>query len=345
MIRYLRGRDGSSAVFLTAVFSCMLAAVLAFVNAAQGAAFAGRLDAASVMAGRSVLAEYERSLKDEYGIFGFFDDGSVTADEKLEYYVSNSLPGSGRIISAKSDTSEFSLTDLDLFEAQIKKAAVMMGSNVDEVPEKLRSNLNGGPGGSYTGGPGGIGNAQTGRANASGRTLKSKKVISQLPSRDVPDPAFSISGLQNRIQAYGSAASVLDSGSEAFLRNLYIMNRFTNRFGTLKEGEHFFNSEVEYILCGKLSDEANRKAFLNQFILLRTALNIAYLFTDSQKMAVIHAAAQLMTPGPVAYATIVVMVTAWGLLEARNDATCWRTESAWRFSRARIRGPRESILR
>ncbi len=81
--------------------------------------------------------------------------------------------------------------------------------------------------------------------------------------------------------------------------------------------------QIEYILAGKASDNANLKETANRLLLLREASNVLYLFSDSAKMAQAEALAQTLTAvillpelaKPVKYS----ILFAWAYAESVND--------------------------
>lgn len=106
-----------------------------------------------------------------------------------------------------------------------------------------------------------------------------------------------------------------DNDSSGFLSDTESLGKFVEECANQQAGEigkgsltgvylnHFFDSyvnsnerkkedkdfkkvldyEIEYIICGKESDEANLKSVVKKLLLLRTGMSLAYLVTDKQK--------------------------------------------------------------
>ncbi|MCI7145302.1 MAG: DUF5702 domain-containing protein [Clostridiales bacterium] len=98
----------------------------------------------------------------------------------------------------------------------------------------------------------------------------------------------------------------------------YILTIF-NSETTLRNSEHFFRNEVEYIMSGKYSDEENLKAAGRAIRALRTGPNLAHIYSDPTKLASVTAAAEAVTPGPLGTLTALGIATAWAAVESAND--------------------------
>ena len=177
--------------------------------------------------------------------------------------------------SIRADISEESLLNVNAFEREIieyTKYAMARGF-IEETVE-------------LSGGGEGI-------IPVSGdRVLRNKRVISALPSGVLgADGGF----LAGAIEGLGSADDIFRKGSDRFFTNQYIMMHFKNAQNQSTGKDTFFTNEVEYILKGKMGDEANRKQS-ERLILLEMARSM-FIFADPVK-AELAAAAALITPGP-----------------------------------------------
>ncbi|MCR4588945.1 MAG: DUF5702 domain-containing protein [Lachnospiraceae bacterium] len=110
----------------------------------------------------------------------------------------------------------------------------------------------------------------------------------------------------------------------------YLLHHFHSyqmKEGSVPEHETRFACELEYILCGNASDKANLEETVGRMLMIRQAVNTAYLFTDANKQQQLEAAAKALavaasavTMSPVPSAPIKVSLTmAWGLLESIQD--------------------------
>lgn len=104
----------------------------------------------------------------------------------------------------------------------------------------------------------------------------------------------------------------------------YLFERFPLYTDTQKEG--VLDYGLEYILCGKNSDEKNLKSVVNRLLLLREGANFAYLSGDPASMGAAEAMAAALVgilpiPGlatATAYALLLVWAYGESLLDVRE---------------------------
>lgn len=81
--------------------------------------------------------------------------------------------------------------------------------------------------------------------------------IASLPSAALPD-----SGLTQMAESLAGKVSSVDKafeeGTDSFLINRYVVSRFNSRVNAV-DTNHFFRSEIEYILGGENDDKKTRK--------------------------------------------------------------------------------------
>ena len=88
----IKGRSGSVSVFLMLILAAMVGLAMAMIAAGNRTASTGMADSLFGSAGRSVLAEYDRGLKEDFGIFAF-RGSAPEIEEKLSFYVNYTLDG------------------------------------------------------------------------------------------------------------------------------------------------------------------------------------------------------------------------------------------------------------
>jgi len=323
MIKRLN-KKGSVTVFLMSILITMIMASLVFVHATRSVAGASYSDAVLELAGRSVLAEFDRRLKDEYGIFAFNGNEGVVA-HRINLYASasfdkripNEIPWrQGRITDLlrldlqkiNVEIAQYSLMDVDVFEEQISNymnyLLVQMGIDF------IRSMWSKGEAGS------GGNNNSSGNTQSEDKVLRNDAEIQSLPSAGRAQNGINIASVV--ANGIPSIDRIFDQGTMNFKTNEYILSHFKYRVGGNKEKVTFFENEVEYIIYGRMSDRENLRAFRTDFLLLRTPLNLAHILSDSQKRGQAQALANTFGPkAPIAFA---VIVAAWSLAEAENDA-------------------------
>jgi hypothetical protein len=291
------------------IMTAMLILVLALVAATEKTASAGASDALFSMAGRSVLAEYDRALQKEYGLFAVraFEP---EIEKKIRFYVDSTYGGMNyfRLASVKTDAAGCSLQDTEVFKKEV----------IDCVKYETARGLAGkltegrGSGSAVSSGTGGIGAGGESRDFV----LRNSAVINELPSRGIADGSSIIDKVRNIGDGSGN---VFRAGTERYMINQYIMDHFKNAQDSRGGRDTFFNYEAEYILEGSMSDEKNRKKFRAELTVLRNAVNVLYIKSRPDMMAEVTALAAAMTPGPEAAITEIALIELWALAEAEND--------------------------
>jgi hypothetical protein len=301
-------------------------------------------DASLQLAGRSVMSEYDKRLLSDYGWLAFRgDEGRL--EDALIYYTEASLAtkdplyalfrgGGARTISQNTrcegmtvNLKEYSLLDLDNFEDQLRSALLSEGF------KSLVGN-SGGTGGS--GGSGG-GDEEDGNGIVKGRTLRSKSVISSLPSAGFEGPLFPSFGDLSDIPA---PEDFLREGTALFAVSEYALLVFGNHIDGAKEN-HFFGNEVEYLIAGKYDDDSNYSNIKHRLRAIRFLLNNLALTSDSTKMAKVEeiAIAAAAVSGESLYEAIKLgVMEAWVAAETGNDlmllekgdkVALFKTSSQW----------------
>jgi len=102
----------------------------------------------------------------------------------------------------------------------------------------------------------------------------------------------------------------------------YMEDYFSNYLNK-KEG-HYLEYEMEYVICGKPTEQENLRGALERVMLIREAANVAYLLQDEEKMAIVEGLASLVgmmaveNPGVVKVIKLGI-VGAWAYMESVLD--------------------------
>ncbi len=276
------------------IMAALSAVVVVFIHAAEAVSVNSMSHAYVNLAGRSVLSEFNICLKEDYNIFAM---GLQQADisKRMKYYLDQNLPDQGflkmKVDSLDTDVNDYSLASVENFEQQVLEAG-------EYILGKTRA-MN-----------------QTYQENPKDRILRNEVILNNLPSS-----GFS-SGLFNIELISGDASNIKDlirGASDKVIVNEYILYYFKYGEGSNIFEPSFFQKEVEYILYGKKSDAENVSRLKRDFIILRTMLNLAHIKSNPAKMEELAFAAALLTPGPEALATQLIMAGIWAALEAEND--------------------------
>lgn len=278
-------------VFAALVLSSMLILIFSFLSASKTMAEKTMAKAYIHSASRSVLSEYNVLLKTKYNLFAT-DVNKLGLRQRAGYYLDYNFYIQ-RLIDLQMERlsmefDDYALTNLNVFEEELEKIIIFPPS-WENMPEDLPFE------------------------NPFGDQL-----FSNLPSKGQANSLLNIESLKMLLSNPGSG---LDQGKGKYARCKYILDYF-NYFKRKNQINYtFFSNEAEYILYGKFSDLENLARFKIDFIAIRGILNIMHIKSDSEKMEKLSLTANLLTPGPEAEATLLLLMTAWASAEAIND---WR---------------------
>lgn len=312
---------GSITIYLLLLLSSIIALSAAFLQASITRVEESRQKAILDLAGRSVLAEYDRSLKDRYGLFGVRLSEDLLK-QRISMYADVSYEKEwGDLYQLKGEElqielSEYKLMNLSILEDQIKEymkyqAVKKIGEEGVPIPRST----------------------EDGVEQAPGRILRNETISKGLPTGLV---GFS-PGIHYSLDELASLLLGWDQMTEFVLTDQYLLSKFRHH-RSLNSATTFFRNEQEYLLFGYLEDEKNHESYLNTLQWIRTSLNAAYLYRDPEKRRLTMEAASLLTPGPEAVATQAILIGSWAALEARNDrllldsgepVPIWKEEETW----------------
>jgi hypothetical protein len=323
-------RGGFSSVYLVVILSAFMALVLAVIEAAAGFAAGSIAENQCLIAGRSVLSEYQPQLYDRYGVLAMRSDEHRLSDLTMFYLTQAQIMSTGLVkispVSVEADSSAFSGEDISQLEDQIVQISGYMAvkSALDETGlSKLIEDI------------------ISGKAaeNYDGEGVEEElDELAKKPEKEPDDPEEAGSFIERRKQAvelrrsyrnafrtYGRpkkgnmverlAGYVKD---DLFAVN-YSMRVCSNRAAPMSDT--VLRYESEYLLFGGRSDPVNEKAMKTALFAFRFAVDLAGILSDSAEMASIHAAALsfFLLPEPLVVA-VLVAVRAARLASQQTDA-------------------------
>ena len=296
----MKNRKGTTAVFLVFILTAMMSLVWAFIYAAREVSMRSYGDGLLQLAGNSVLSEYSRQLKDEYGLFAFYGDNREM-ENKIKSYVNYSLAfqKSASLTEVKVGLSSGSLGSGEILEQQILEYMKFVIAKKLLKARKPQDN-------------------QVQRAEH--RVLRNQVVIRSLPSFGLRGESGLVDWVTHLGKGIPELRVALKKNTEKWLINQYILYQFKHAANQTVDRNTFFSNEVEYILEGDYQDEANRKGVKAGIVALRTPLNLGHIYTDRVKRNELITLAELITPGPQALLTQAAFAAIWALAEAENDA-------------------------
>ena len=293
-----RSKRGSSVVFLTIILSTLIAITLAFVYSARDYSQLSLADGSLNLAGNSVLSEYDYYVARDYGLF--LIQGT---DKQLSKYIRDY---SG--YPAKASAGRYSTAGIEPVRQQILEYMKTAGA-IDAVGGAAGDKLSSGAAG---------GSDLISEATAlPERTLRHGPTITSLPSHFLPDKNIVIT-VEKLAENMKNPKAIFRTGTSKYILDSYIFNKF-NTDVNVADSEHFFAREVEYIICGELSDEKNLRKVDLALKVFRTGLNLSHIYSDKEKTAAVMAAAEVITPGVLGTITQLGISTVWATAEAVND--------------------------
>ena len=291
-------KKGMTTVFLTIVTGAVMTVVVMFTVLAYREATVSMTENVFNLAGRSVLSEFDKELKDRYGLIAYLGDSSEAASKLMEYADYSFSDDDDIVIeNIDVDMKENCLGDRETFEEELYEYLEY------ELPKILLRTKD-------------TGNVETGE-----RTLRNENILVSLPSKGLSGDKTDTPSVINLVKNAVGSDSFFEAGTKKYKKMKYMFDRFYTGSSTDYADDSFFRDEVEYIIEGQSSDKDNIDEVKKDIIEIRTALNAAYIIKDEAKMAELLALAEMVTPGPEAIATRAAMVAVWAAAEAEND---WR---------------------
>lgn len=304
----IRSRKGSYTVYVTIFFSGMLILIFAVLKSAAAEGIASTAENFGRLWGTSILAEFDTNLQKRYGIYGFLGEESLL-EEKLNKYAAYSFDDQNFI---KYDGAHCSLKGYSLGEPEnIKKQmsdAVLALNQPEPLYRDSDANGDGGDGSESAVSSGGEA-FQFGQ-----RRITSSWILQNLPSAGVRDEV-SVTEAVEKIKNGISLEAI--AGKAAV--NQYILRFFRHYRSDESVGDTYFQNEIEYILTGIADDARARKKVKQKLVLLRNGLNLAYLYSSTEKREGAMTVAAALTPGPEAVLTQAALLELWAFAEAEND--------------------------
>ena len=294
-------KKGSFAVLATILFSSMMILTAAAIQSAGQEAVSSTAESFGPLWGKSILAEYDRNLKDRYGIFAFYGS-KLQVEEKLDFYAAYSCEKKKYISCGKTDCEleKYALNDKENFLKQVREAAL-----AGTKPRALKMQAGKTSGRTKT--------SEADDGDEGNRYIRNERILNSLPSEG-KGGSVGILSLADKLKEGASVSTVVNASAE----NVYIFRFFKDCMNERELGETFFRNEVEYLLTGKPDDKKAKKKVGNSLILLRNSLNLAYLYSCEEKRNAALAAAELIMPtAPIL--TQALILEGWAYMEARND--------------------------
>ena len=291
----VRNKRGMVSVFVMIFSVSIISLAMLFIGGTRAKAISSSVESLGHLWAKSILGEYTDKLYERYGIFAYKAKSPAEVDDKLNQLSEITFKGKRYIDCEGCNSSlyKYSLAELDNFQKQVNKAAVVeKQKNFKDVALDI-----------YT---------------PSDRTISNDAIVAGLPSKGRLS-SFSLSNFINKIKEIDDIKDVLKGGKDELLQMKYMKNHFQSAVSQSEDDDSFFKYELEYILAGKASDEGNLKSTRNRIIAIREAMNIAYINQNPQMRDLALTIAELISSPAAAPATQQALIAAWAYAESVND--------------------------
>lgn len=293
----MNNKKGSSAVFIMVILAALITITLTFIYSARSESVKSRVDGIMNLAGDSIMSEFDYNVQKEYGLFMLSLDEDIL-EKKMKSYVEYSLKSVKdiEIQNISASCSRFSIVNRSLIRNQMLE--YMKTAEAEGVIKKIIN-----------------GDSQKNNSMMQ-RTLRHGPTIVSLPSSTVEKQSLTVMA-ESIVEKGKDVTKAFEEGTDKYLLASYLFMHFNNRVSAINE-EHFFKSEIEYVVGGELSDKKNEKRVEIALKAMRFALNLAHIYADEEKRTATMTLAQIMTPGTEA-ATQAALASTWAYAEADND--------------------------
>ena len=298
LVKIMKNRNGSAAVFLALVFMAFSICIAGSIIVSRKLAVRSECESFGRLWARAVLSEYDIHLLEDYGIMAYFGN-EAEVNKKIDAYISYSAAGKmdAYFKDTTSDLAGYELGDPGNFSTAMEKAFAF--SAISDVFSGKKRNV---------------------RQNDDGepRILKNPVVIDTLPSGGMTN-SISNERLTERTRSIGDSDGVKSAAVSAGTETAFIWRYFGNNVTAADDKASFFRNEWEYIIKGSTSDEENLNSCRKRLFFIRNALNLAAIYKDPEKVELIVSVAETITPGPLGAATQLILAEAWAAAETEYD--------------------------
>lgn len=326
-------KNGSSIILLAMVFVTMMLAITASIAISRALVVKSECEAFGRLWTKSILSEYDVNLLKEYGIMAYFGN-DAEIQKKIDAYLAYSSSGKldATIGKSSSELMGYELGDPDNFRKALKLgfAGELSESVINDSKREKRD----------------ISNMEDDYGD---RTINNNVVIDTMPSQGISN-TIDTNALVSKLNAGLTCNDLLKAIGTSSTEIMFIKKNLGNHITIGESKNGYFCNEWEYILNGKYDDNANFKACKNKIFIIRNAMNLAFLYKDPEKHAVIVALAEALAPGVAGVLTEAVIAEIWAAIETEVDLEIlmdngrvpfMKTSATWRTSISSVLGSKE----
>ena len=372
-------KQGFSSLFVIIILASLVFFILVVVEVTAGFSSRSVAEDICLITGESLLSEYQTDLFESYGLLAM-QSFNEKLSRMAKFYIESSLDSGGanilkmRLVSCNVNAEKYPALDVDLLSSQIKAVALAMmakdmidrldfsdslskikteaesseamKNTLEEQMQSLDESLQA----TRDSQEGEESDEAKKTAKQVKRLLRQYKDFTQIQNSsgfelkaiESPEIIMSLpSQLLGILQRRNILSTCVDLNlyADSWIENEYILNRCS--YATAIKQSTYRDLEAEYILYGRFSCKENEKAVRSSLFWLRSALNLAHIYSDNQKKTEVTALASSafsLVPLPVA---VFAIASIWAAIEAKNDLNLlfdnqcvpfFKKESDWKSS-------------
>lgn len=318
-------KKGSAAVFLAILIVAFAAALVVVVQVARELTVHSESRAFSIVWARAILSEYDVYLLRDYGLMAYQGDDEQVGrkvDTYMEYSMASRL--NSKLQGAEAELGGMELGDPENFRKAMKLSLGMEAGkkllSKDRIkrPPMEERPFTGVTDGTFVGGDVPESIVQEKVETADGyRYISNPVILRTLPSHGHQD-RFSGSRAGEILKDTGTGDVLSGIAGNAAMDMLFISNNLGSHLYSPDGKKSYFRNEWEYVAAGKPSDPQNLGAVQRRLFLMRNAVNLAYLYTDQEKMELTLSIAEVISPG-AGPAVQMILLELWAAAESYRD--------------------------
>lgn len=318
-------KRGSAAVFLAILIVAFATALVVVVQVARELAVHSESRAFSIVWARAILSEYDVYLLRDYGLMAYQGDDELVG-RKVETYMEYSMASrlNSKLQGAEAELGGMELGDPENFRKAMKLSLGMEAGkkllSKDRIkrPPMEERPFTGVTDGTFVGGDVPESIAQEKVETADGyRYISNPVILRTLPSHGHQD-RFSGSRAGEILKDPETGDVLSGVAGNAAMDMLFISNNLGSHLYSPDGKKSYFRNEWEYVAAGKPSDPQNLGAVQRRLFLMRNAVNLAYLYTDQEKMKLTLSIAEVISPG-AGPAVQMILLELWAAAESYRD--------------------------
>ena len=314
-----KNKSGSTIVFVSFVFLAFISIITIAIGLARNRTVQSWAEVNGKLWCKAILSEYDKYLLSDYGLMAFQGNDKDVV-KRLNVYSKYSFEDKLRVSvgTPSANLDQYRMSDLDNFRKSVRKSLFYESTKfiIDGNNRTVRSKVDNTN--SSVEESEGEGTESKDKSVHGKRIIGNKYVIETLPSRGEKNK-FSIKGISRMISNDNASEKLSPKALGKVSEIIFIVNKFNSHLKTCNDKETFFANEYEYIIKGNLDDRKNFESCKKSIFLIRNALNLIALSKDPEKMELITAVAEVISPGPGAIVVQGIIMESWATLEARED--------------------------